>query len=198
MAKPNSICSVDGCDKPVHAKGCCNTHYYRLRKNGDPLAVKFDRSEEGEHLKFYLQVVLPYDGDECLFWPYNRNNMGYGQIWKDGRYGVVSRFLCEDTRGAPPSPKHHAAHSCGNGHLGCVTKRHLRWATPKENNADKLVHGTAVRGEQSNLSKLTESDVRAIRALRGEMSQKDIAAKFGITYGGVWEIQTRKTWSWLE
>ena len=32
------ICSVDGCDKPVQAKGLCNTHYKRLQRLGDPLA----------------------------------------------------------------------------------------------------------------------------------------------------------------
>lgn len=33
MAK--SICSVDGCDKPVQGRGWCHTHYERWRRHGD-------------------------------------------------------------------------------------------------------------------------------------------------------------------
>jgi len=33
-----NICSVDGCDKPVQAKGLCNTHYKRQQRLGNPLA----------------------------------------------------------------------------------------------------------------------------------------------------------------
>lgn len=32
------ICSVDGCNKLVQAKGLCNTHYKRQQRLGDPLA----------------------------------------------------------------------------------------------------------------------------------------------------------------
>lgn len=32
------ICSVDWCDKPVHAHGLCGPHAGRFRKHGDPLA----------------------------------------------------------------------------------------------------------------------------------------------------------------
>lgn len=30
-------CTVDDCDNPVYAKGLCNKHYLRLRRNGDPI-----------------------------------------------------------------------------------------------------------------------------------------------------------------
>ncbi len=40
--KPASLqlCSVDGCDKPVKAQGICQTHYMRLRRNGDAGAAE--------------------------------------------------------------------------------------------------------------------------------------------------------------
>lgn len=35
-------CSIEGCNRPVKIKsrGWCQTHYFRWRRNGDPLAVK--------------------------------------------------------------------------------------------------------------------------------------------------------------
>lgn len=34
------ICTVDGCDKPVQARGMCGMHYRRWRLHGDPLITK--------------------------------------------------------------------------------------------------------------------------------------------------------------
>ncbi|WP_292637037.1 hypothetical protein [Mesorhizobium sp.] len=59
-------------------------------------------------------------------------------MMKDGKCRRVSRLVCEEVHGPPPSPDHEAAHSCDNGDLGCATKRHLSWKTPKENTADKF------------------------------------------------------------
>jgi hypothetical protein len=50
----------------------------------------------------------------------------------------VSRLVCEEVRGPPPTSKHDAAHNTPNGCVGglCVNGDHLRWATRKENMAD--------------------------------------------------------------
>ena len=42
------ICSVEGCDKKVKAKGYCNNHYARFKRNGDPvkeMRPKIDQSK---------------------------------------------------------------------------------------------------------------------------------------------------------
>lgn len=33
--KRGQVCEVDGCDSPVQARGLCNAHYKRQRRNGD-------------------------------------------------------------------------------------------------------------------------------------------------------------------
>ena len=99
----------------------------------------------GEPMRYFREVVLAYDGNECQTWPYARSDRGYGQVYQDGRVEYVHRMVCEERHGPPPTPKHDAAHSCGKGHEGCVTKRHLSWKTHKENMADAIEHGTLGR-----------------------------------------------------
>lgn len=151
----------------------------------------------GEARRFYSEVVITYDGDDCLIWPYTRDAKGYGRMKVDGRMALVSRRVCEEANGTPPTPSHEAAHSCGNGKFGCVTKRHLSWKTRAENCADKIIHGTHDRGERNSQAKITESQAREILALKGRGTQRSIAERFGIARRTVTQIQSGKRWAWL-
>src|SRR5690606_20841041 len=93
-----------------------------------------------------------------------------------------------------PTPRHEAAHSCGNGHLGCCNPRHLRWASHVANMADKVEHGTHQIGEKHGMARLTENDVRYIRKMRGKVSQQKVAAQFGVTFSAISCVQRRATW----
>lgn len=190
-----TICSVDGCGGPILSRGMCRAHYWRVHRHGDPHVLMKARSKDLIH--FYEEVALKYEGTECLIWLYGGRD-GYGQMTKNGRRGLVTRFLCEDVYGPPPSPEYHAAHSCGKGHIGCVAKSHLRWATPAENQADRILHDTHMRGERSHFAKLTEDQVKEIRSLRGKETQEAIAKRFGIAFQHVSKIHRGETWSWLE
>jgi hypothetical protein len=78
-----------------------------------------------------------------------------------------------------------------------VNKRHLSWKTRLENEADKLVHGTVLRGERQNGAKLKEEHVRQIRGLEGMMSQGQMAAMFGVDRITINDIFRGRTWAWL-
>jgi hypothetical protein len=189
-------CAVQGCEKAAKVKGWCNPHYQRWIRHGDPVG---GRTAQGEPLKFLQDVVLAYKGDDCLIWPYVKNQDGYGQMKVRGKMETVSRIVCEIAHGMPPSPNHEAAHSCGNGDKGCCTQEHLRWATTKENFADRLKHGTYTRGERHPMVKLTEADVHEIRRLRGSgVPLSDLADRFSVTNVTISQIARRKTWIWLE
>lgn len=188
-------CKVDGCDKPSKKKGFCTLHYERWRLYGDALAGS---TPPGAAWDYYQNTVLAYAGNECLIWPFSTSSNGYGQVSDGTRTCTVSRMACEAENGPPPTPDHDAAHSCGRGGHGCVTRRHLVWKTRSENEADKVLHGTHNRGERNPMHKLTASEVQQIRALAGRMSQRAIAARFQIDQAAVSNIVRRKNWAWLD
>lgn len=117
----------------------------------------------------------------------------------------VNRIVCAAFHGPAPSPLHHAAHNDGNRLNNCANN--LRWVEGKENEQDKRLHGTAAigdrhwsklrpecraRGTAHGLAKLTEADVRAIRA--DPRQQRHIAQAYGVTQRTIWAIKIRNTW----
>ncbi len=139
--KSKRICSAPGCGKAHVAKGFCHGHYKRSKRGVDLSIPLPTRALKGAPTE-YIKTAAQYTGDDCLPWPYGRDSKGYGFVVEDGTFTGAHRRVCEEVNGPPPSPSHHAAHSCGNGRLGCVTPNHLRWATPKENVAEAISHGT--------------------------------------------------------
>lgn len=191
-----NICSIDGCGKPTIARGWCSKHWTRWQRHGDPLAG--GTPKDGSVRKYFFEVVVPFDGDECLIWPFARDKYGYGKIELDEGSNLVHRRACEEVNGPPPDePDIQAAHNCGNGHEGCCNPRHLRWATRYDNSMDRVQHGTHNRGERHKMVKLTEAQVLEIRSLQGAVGRTELAERFGVTPTTIGDIHRRKSWFWL-
>jgi len=193
------VCKIDGCGKRLKARGYCENHYRRELRHGDPLGGPLGGPRAKGVALGWSRAAASYEGEDCLIWPFHRHKAtGYGRTNWNGKPAIASRAICEIAHGPPPTPRHQAAHSCGNAHEGCVNPNHLRWATVKENNADKRLHGTLLQGESVGNSKLTEAEVREIRRLAssGE-AQKSIAARFGVNQSLVSMIKRRAVWAHL-
>ena len=189
MAK-GTICLVDGCGKTAVVREHCKSHYIKKKDSGE---LKRVISPKGTALSFILDAAK-YDGDECIFWPFNKDLRGYGQLKYEGRTKKSSRLVCEIVKGPPPEEFYHCAHECNKGHLSCVTPRHLFWKTPKDNAADKIKAGTLSRGESHGASKLTNEDIKNIRSLRGVFTQKEIAKMFSVSRGNISHIMMGDSW----
>lgn len=194
MAAP-TICVIDGCEKRVLARGWCPAHYDRWRKYGDPLLL----SQRPKRAPLeWLVARADFDGDDCLVWPFGKIGAGYGAVYLEGGQQVrAHRLMCELVNGPPPAGRIHAAHSCGNGHLGCVHPKHLRWATPKENGEDRVAHGTVPRGRKHGNTKLRDDEALAIYRLKGAATSREVGRSFGVTGGAVNGIWHGQTWAWL-
>lgn len=185
-------CIIDGCHRPSRRRGMCEGHYKRLLRHGSPTAG--ERSIRGDASHFVEAIALPYNGSDCLIWPFRRDRYGYARM---GRGQIVSRVVCIAVHGDAPSSAHQAAHSCGNGNLGCVNPSHIHWSTPRQNQMDRVRHGTHNRGSRHGLSKLSEIQVLEIFALKGRLSQQKIAAKFGVSPQQIGRIHRGENWAWL-
>lgn len=78
----------------------------------------------------------------------------------------------------------------------------LQWATHKDNEHDKIIHGTKWRakGELHGNSKLTKENVLEIRKLKKskKLSNAKIGKRFGVSRAAIGLILTRKRWTHLK
>jgi hypothetical protein len=176
---------------PKASGGLCNSHYWQKHKGREltPLSYRRNVTEP------WLNEHVGYEGDDCLIWPFQRlQDSGMAAVRYKGKQCVASRVMCVLAHGKPPTDRHHAAHSCGNGHLGCMNPKHLSWKTPAENAADKVLHGTQPRGEACWNAKLSEAAVREIRALSGKLSHAKIGKQFGICHAVAGRVIRGEIW----
>lgn len=70
----------------------------------------------------------------------------------------------------------------------------LRLDTYLGNSADQLRFGTRPRGQAHNLARLTDTDVRLIKSVRGRVPQRQLADEYGVTKGHINNIQCGFRW----
>jgi hypothetical protein len=137
--------------------------------------------------------------EKCWFWPFTRNPNGYAEITLNGKKARVHRLICERVHGPAPEANLDAAHSCGNGHFGCINPHHVRWDTRSGNCADKTRHGTDNRGSRHPMAKLSETNVRYIRAMSEQgLTKVQLAEQFKVSPGNIALIVSRKSWAHLD
>lgn len=137
----------------------------------------------------WIREHLNHQGDECLPWPFALDDKGYGQCGYNGKLYKSSRLMCIFKHGPPPSRKHQAAHSCGNGHIACTSPNHIFWRTPLENRMESNDHGT---GTLLAPRRLTIDKVAEIRA--SDKTYAELAAKYGVHADTIGKIFRGETW----
>lgn len=133
--------------------------------------------------------------DGCLEWQWATNGSdgdGYGKVQHEGKLWSVHTLAWTLCNGPVPKGMF-VCHRCDNKLCGNVD--HLFLDTPAGNSQDMVHKGRSARGERNSQAKLTESEVRAIRA--NSRTQRAIAADYGISDALVSNIKSRKTWGWL-
>ena len=126
----------------------------------------------------------------CWLWNASVDRAGYGQFRLDGKCAKSHRAAYRLYVG-PIAPGLHVCHKCDTP--SCVNPDHLFLGTDADNHADRDRKGRVAHGSRHYLSKLTDADVREIRAAGGPQSA--IAARYGIHQSAVSYIKSRATWA---
>lgn len=111
-----------------------------------------------------------------------RTSHGYMRVslMKDGKtyYRYVHQVVCSAFHGERPGGAQ-VAH--GNGDKVDNRAQNLRWATPTENNADKVIHGTQPRAQRSHLAKLSDASIADIRERKASGTRSiDLSREYGV------------------
>lgn len=133
--------------------------------------------------------------DSESWWPLegsvHHDGYRYITLYRDGtaRSRKIAALVCEAFHGPRPE-KMEACHD--NGIRTDDHADNLYWGTRRENAADRQRHGRTANGERNGFSKLTDSQVAEIIALRGKMSQEKIGRRFGISQTHIGRIFSGK------
>lgn len=105
----------------------------------------------------------------------------------------VHRLVCEAFHGTPKDFEV-VRHLNGNRYDNRASN--LTWGTPVENYHDAIIHGTH-KGENNGRSKLTESQVAAIKnilAANPKLSRNMLAKALGVTRTAISHIEKGRQW----
>jgi hypothetical protein len=104
---------------------------------------------------------------------------------------LIAVAVASAFHGTRPSSDHEAAHC--NGNQDDDRASNLRWATAKENAADREIHGNTARGDRNGATKLPDACIPMIHADRRRgMTQYQLADKYQISQAQIWNILHRK------
>jgi hypothetical protein len=133
---------------------------------------------------------------ECWPWTAAAMDSGYGQVQTRGKTRLAHREAFDAVNGFGSSDGFVIRHKCDNP--PCVNPDHLERGTQGDNVRDRDQRGRQSRGEARPLAKLTESDVRAIRAdyVRGSRTHglRSLARRFGVDHTVIGDVVNRQVW----
>ena len=143
------------------------------------------------HVAFYCSKVCAVVGrldksGPCWLWTGSKNSMGYGNLGFEGKGHYAHRIMFEDAHGSAEGGV--VCHRCDTPL--CCNPDHLFLGTQADNLKD-------MRTKNRHFTKITAEDVLSMRSLRGKITLKEMAQRFGVSFGCVNDIIYKKTWKHL-
>ena len=147
--------------------------------------------------KFWARVDRSGGPDACWLWLGARLPKGYGVLSVNGVHSSAHRFAFTYAHGAIPEGLW-VLHRCDTPE--CVNPAHLYAGSPRQNSADMVARGRATKvgrpGEENPAAKITDADVRMIRAryAAGGTTLAALGREYGLSQTNVSAIIRRKHW----
>jgi hypothetical protein len=129
--------------------------------------------------------------DGCWLWTGATTPFGHGVIRVEGKNQYAHRYSWELHNGFIPDGLN-ICHKCDIP--PCVNPDHLFLGTQKNNIDDMYVKNRASIGILHGQAILTEEQVLEIRRMQGIITQRELAAAYGVTRAAISGIHTRRLW----
>jgi len=174
------ICTIEGCEKEVHAKGWCMAHWSRWYKRGSPdVFLTMRGARTAEQARKFLRSRCTVTSSGCWQWNGAHDTRGYGFVIYDGKRTRTHRLAYLLFKG--PVKNLCVCHRCDNP--PCINPEHLFLGTQTDNMNDARNKG---RMESWGTPR---DKVHIARRLRNEgWKLLAIAAHIGISESGVCRI----------
>lgn len=193
------LCSIDGCQEPVHGHGFCVCHYTRWHRHGDPLYQKhqYHKGLPPEQ-RFWAYVQKQRGPGACWNWLGGTISTGYGKYHIVPGWGMLAhRYSYELLCGQIP-PGLFVCHRCDN--RLCVNPKHLFCGTQQQNVDDMRRkgrgHWRGMKGTDNHQAKIDEVIVRDIRT--SAAPAKKAAEQYGISIQLIYAIRARRLWAHID
>lgn len=163
----------------------------------------FERVGSGSGRKYHCSDFCRFmskvrQTPSCWVWEGNFYPNGYGKFWLSD----VKRYTCAHVASVLLVKREdipedlEVRHLCHN--KACVRPEHLMVGTRSENRQDSIRDKGHYIGERHSQAKLSESDVRQIRAeLEAGVRQVDLAKRYGVANATINLIALRRNWRHL-
>lgn len=141
---------------------------------------------------FWSKVAITANDDLCWEWKAGKRSK-YGSFGS----GSSHRIAWELANGKIPDGLW-VLHKCDNPL--CCNPKHLFLGTAKNNSDDMVNKDRQAIGEKNGFRKLTDAQVIEIREkyVKGRITQKEIAAEYGVTYSTVSLVVNNKSWKHIK
>jgi len=179
-------------------------HYGRWQKNGEPGEADLRKSPADASIVERIarigwdEIVRVPELGACHEWRGARDARGYGYIGlPGGGTSVVHRAAYEAEHGEIQASLL-VCHRCDNP--PCINDEHHFLGTHEDNTADMVAKGRDMHGVNSFTSKLTEEQVREIRAraTTERVLQRELAVEYGVSRATIGRVITGRSFRLVE
>jgi hypothetical protein len=178
-------------------KTCPQCGFVGTTLGGFACHVRFGKCGVTEEQLFWAKVDKTSSPGGCWLWLGFLNHDGYGRVGpKRGvrSGGRAHKVIWEMIHGKVPAGMS-VMHTCDV--RACVNPAHLKAGTHRENMDDCYAKRRHIFGERNSHAKLTEEQVLEIRQFAGKATQREVAARYGVSQTAIAAIFNRRSWKFL-